>query len=135
MKLGSCFENSFDALFHIQVVMGSVADLMKNFKLVHGEAIGTGGDTFGIKYCHAWIEFEMNDGAKFCFDSETKLLVVRSTFYTIGSISYTSKYNRIEAFDMINKFGHYGPWEERLILSEINTNPTFQNAKKGIHYE
>jgi len=134
MKLGNCFENSCNSFMYFPAMTGIMTNI-SNLRLVHGEVTGTGGDTDGIRYCHAWVEFKMNDGSEFCFDAESGSIVVKSTFYTVGSVSYTREYTKGEVYKMMNRFGHYGPWEKRLIEAEKGINPTFGHAKKGVHYE
>jgi len=111
-----------------------IADYIKDVRLVHGLVVGAMGENYGVRYSHGWVEFKMNDGSEFCFDSETGFVVVKSTFYTIGKVKEACAYTREQVHAQINRYEHYGPWESFLVEVEKGVNPSFGRAKKGVHY-
>ena len=134
MELGSCFESSCEAFLNMKKALPDIYPMLKEVKLVHGIVTGTGGDTKNIEYCHGWVEFTTNNGDEFCFDTETGYLVTKCTFYMVGKVRDAQPYSMKTVLGRLCKYDHYGPWEEALIEIEREINPTFNHAKKGVHY-
>ena len=131
MELGHCFESALNVLMNKQHRIRQIN--ANRFCLVHGIAIISGGQHFGEKFCHAWIEFDLN-GFEFCYDAETDLLSTKETYYVIGRVTTVKRYSEIEALKMAFRFSHYGPWEKDLVEVETEFNPTMKGAIEGIHY-
>lgn len=95
---GDCFKAAFD------FVMNN-----PDTTLVHGIAIGTGGEAKGIRMSHAWCEV----GGIVIDVSNGQTCVTRTEhYYSVGTISEVRKYSRERASVMALKHGHYGPWED-----------------------
>ncbi|GAG22686.1 unnamed protein product, partial [marine sediment metagenome] len=64
----------------------------------------------GERYGHAWIEI-----GDHCINVATgrEGRFLRDLYYRVGKIREEDcfRYTRKEAMKMMNKFGHYGPWE------------------------
>ena len=90
------------------------------FTLVHGEALGTGGGALGLRFGHAWTEFEAM-GIEFVLDltfGESPL--PKQFYYMKGNISKTVRYTKAEAAKKILKTRHWGPWSRKLKNSVHN---------------
>ena len=105
MKRGNCYENAF-------ILMMSAAPPGADVRLVQGIGVCTG--TPKVEMGHAWVEYEIN-GQIFCRDGACpNSFVPMERYYTVGQISYTVKYTRLEAHKMALKTGRYGPWDEKV---------------------
>lgn len=128
---GDCMEASYGAVHN-------VPDSVRAW-LVHGVVTGTGGETEGKQFAHAWVEIEeppeelaahrKRDSALAAatgtaVPSMNKLpttlcinvangnmrAVPRPLFYGVGEVSYTVRYTAAEAMGEAHSSGHYGPW-------------------------
>lgn len=83
------------------------------YTLVHGEPLGTGGEVAGVRFGHAWVEFEAG-GVWFVLDQSNggDHLLPRDLYYAIGHVDNrpTRRYTREEARLVILQQGHWGPW-------------------------
>lgn len=86
--------------------------------LCHGRPIGTGGEVAGVRYDHAWVEFDhpVDRDASLVIDQSNGLNIQcrRSTYYELGSIdpADVARYTPEEAARNMVTTGHYGPWEK-----------------------
>jgi hypothetical protein len=135
MELGSCFESSYKAFMDLPTHLPEdVMDMFTEIKLVHGIVTGAMGPNLGVQYAHGWVELKSKHGDYFCYDSETGYLVVKTTFYMVGKVKDACAYTKEQVLERINKYEHYGPWESFLVEVEKGVNPSFGDAKKGVHY-
>ena len=82
-------------------------------KIVHGYPLGTGGEAEGLRFPHAWAEFE-KDGEVFVRDysNGNRVEWPRVLYYGIGNIEEAdvSRYDIKEAEANMIESEHYGPW-------------------------
>lgn len=97
---GDCYEVSGKYVMD-QGIFGN-----KDVKLAHGTVIGQ-GKIKGIEYDHAWIE----EGGE-CIDKSLgrNIHMPKEVYYALGNIKNVKLYNPQEMRQMINKYGHWGPW-------------------------
>lgn len=104
---GACFHDAFmiAAELFLQHNVGDVA-------IVHGIAVGTGGEILGRRYAHAWVEIEF-DGAVLVIDhSFPNHPVSREAYYKVGKINPDEcrRYTIRQATKHAKRTGHTGPW-------------------------
>jgi len=102
-KDGNCFESAYRNVF-----------FNKQYKLVHGIVTGQ-GNIEGIKYIHAWCEFE---NKVFDTSNERNIVMPKEMYYDIGKIEYTVEYTFKEAVQNVLDTEHYGYWHK--IFNELN---------------
>jgi len=83
--------------------------------VVHGLVTGTGGESEGLRYGHAWVEI----GGALCADSSRggePVVVPARLYYDAGSVNpaETFRYSLTEARRAMVAHGHYGPWHNQL---------------------
>jgi uncharacterized protein YjbI with pentapeptide repeats/DNA polymerase III epsilon subunit-like protein len=82
-------------------------------KIVHGYPLGTGGEAKGLRFPHAWAEFE-RDGEVWVRDysNGNRVEFPRILYYGIGNIEEddVSRYDIREAEENMLESEHYGPW-------------------------
>lgn len=89
----------------------------KSMRLCHGIPKGQGGEAQGLRYGHAWIEFDMRaiaGGARHAFviDLVANVIVPRDRYYKLGDIDTTQvrRYTRQQAIKNALKYENLGPW-------------------------
>ena len=120
-------------------------------ELVHGTVTGQ-GPIAGVRYGHAWLEI-----GDVVLDASNGRFVVagKSDYYAVGEIAEpVSRYGFEAAVRQMLESGHYGPWDERPILtlkraakrspmadkrafsraSSLSTHPTKSPPKNGEKY-
>lgn len=101
--------------------------------LCHGQPIGSGPDNGGKRYWHAWVEridqvtIPANTARLMphdAFDLSLSVVVDRSNgknstwprevYYALGHIhpDRVRRYDRQETITMLDRFRHWGPWDE-----------------------
>jgi hypothetical protein len=97
---GDCFQVAADLTLAIE-------DLV----LCHGKPLGTGGEAKGLRYCHAWAEFE---NVVLDFSNGNSAVVRVEDYYALGTIDLkrVRRYTRDEAIACMRAYDHYGPWPE-----------------------
>ena len=96
-KHGNCFE----------VALHTFMEDPQNYILVHGVVSGQ-GPLDGIKYCHAWVL----DGDTVIDNTQKKLnRLPKVVYYSLGDISITREYDSKDVYNMMEKYGTYGPWD------------------------
>ncbi len=86
---------------------------IRMIRVVHGTPIGQGGQVDGVRYWHAWVEFERRGQYCVIDDSQGKQLVVlRSDYYRIGHLDASTvwRFSIKEARIEMDKREHAGPW-------------------------
>lgn len=80
------------------------------YTLVHGIVTGQ-GDLRGVRYGHAWVEYEGNVIDK---SNGRELEFPKEVYYAIGNIDPNDQYqyNAKEIRKIIQYEKHWGPWEE-----------------------
>lgn len=106
--MANCYNDCFKAL-----LAGQLEFLFKDVILVHGIPTMTGGPHKGKQYGHSWLEFSMN-GEPVCMDVGMETIIPKDLFYTVGNISYTKKYTRLEAMKLANETNRVGPWDKKI---------------------
>ena len=103
---GDCYEAAAKLLYAHRSCPGIV--------LVHGTVTGQ-GPIAGVRYGHAWVEV----GDVVLDPSNGRFVVARkSTYYAAGEITEpVARYAFREAALWMLETGHYGPWDERPILT------------------
>jgi hypothetical protein len=90
-----------------------LADAYENVKIVHGYPLGTGGEAEGLRFPHAWTEFE-RDGLVWVRDysNGNRVEFPQILYYGIGNIEEAdvSRYDIKEAEANMIENEHYGPW-------------------------
>jgi len=79
-------------------------------KLAHGFPRYTGrGRRAGRRFGHAWIEVGQT-----VIDIETGTAAPKAAYYRVGRIDrrLVRLYSRLEALELAERFGHYGPFEK-----------------------
>lgn len=76
--------------------------------VVHGVPLGRGGDAAGLRYAHAWIEY---DGICFDFSNGLDVVLPRFMYYDLGKIDTEScrRYTPAQVRHMLVEHGHHGP--------------------------
>lgn len=99
-------------------------------RIVHGLAVGTGGEVEGQQYGHAWVECR---GLAFDFSRSMDDPVIASIdrYREIGQIDpeWIASYPLAEARCKVVEHQHYGPWEDWLRLTW--TPASASSPKKG----
>ena len=89
----------------------------KGSLLVHGLVTPVIGPLENITYNHAWIE--INDKViDRTIQSEKMQEMDKETYYVIGRIEVTYKYERMEVIKTSLETETYGPWESKLLENE-----------------
>jgi hypothetical protein len=90
-----------------------LANAYDKVKIVHGYPLGTGGEAEGLRFPHAWAEFE-RDGIEWVRDysNGNKFEFPKILYYAIGNIEEedVSRYDIKEAETNMIENEHYGPW-------------------------
>ena len=90
-----------------------LANAYDKVKIVHGYPLGTGGEAAGLRFPHAWAEFE-RDGEVWVRDysNGNKFEFPKILYYAIGNIEEedVSRYDIKEAETNMIENEHYGPW-------------------------
>ena len=87
---------------------------LPDIRVVHGLVTGTGGGIEGVRYGHAWVEYE---GIAFDFaQGGDPVSVPVETYYAVGQIDplETVRYSVREARRLAVQHRHYGPWDDYL---------------------
>jgi len=98
MAVGNCFEDALNFLIK-----------NRDWTLVHGVPLGTGGNAKGLRYGHAWLE----KGAV-VHDPSINKSFLKSEYYQIGDIKVTVSYSFLEARKFVIKTRQCGPWDKRI---------------------
>jgi len=112
-------KNAFDAFMYNPKFSG--------WDLVHGIAVVAAGPHKGKDFGHAWLE--KGDEV---YDAASGNYLPTPIYYYFGKISYTVKYSKDQVGEMIDKFRHYGPWDEKIneVLHSEDTEDT-ENKEKN----
>jgi uncharacterized protein YjbI with pentapeptide repeats len=90
-----------------------LADAYDKVKIVHGYPLGTGGEAEGLRFPHAWTEFE-RDGLVWVRDysNGNRVEFPQILYYGIGNIEEADvlRYDIEEAEANMLESQHYGPW-------------------------
>jgi uncharacterized protein YjbI with pentapeptide repeats/DNA polymerase III epsilon subunit-like protein len=90
-----------------------LAEAYDKVKIVHGYPLGTGGEAKGLRFPHAWAEFE-RDGEVWVRDysNGNRIEFPQILYYGIGNIEENdvSRYDIKEAEANMIESEHYGPW-------------------------
>jgi uncharacterized protein YjbI with pentapeptide repeats len=90
-----------------------LAEAYDKVKIVHGYPLGTGGEAKGLRFPHAWAEFE-RDGEVWVRDysNGNRIEFPQILYYGIGNIEEddVSRYDIKEAEANMIESEHYGPW-------------------------
>jgi hypothetical protein len=125
---GDCFENCSREF----LTPGGSHLLPKdaeNVRILHGWAVGTGGEAEGIRYPHAWIEYNIPiEGLDPAFPpvrmamditSPERLInpviVPAGMYRNLGNIEVVAEYTEQEARNEMVRTGQFGPWATELI--------------------
>jgi len=95
---GTCY---FDALRFVEE--------HKDWTLVHGIPVLTGGKHAGEEYGHAWCE-----KGDMVYDASKKVKIPKVLYYAFGNINYAVRYSFKEAVKMVLKTKVYGAWDEKI---------------------
>lgn len=105
---GRCYECAFKYLQRIP------KEEVHQYRLVHGDMIGTAGEVEGIQYGHAWIEKDNALVLDMRHDLRKKPLELpKEDYYQFNGVieetvkRYTLKESAIAG---IKAGGHFGPW-------------------------
>lgn len=81
-------------------------------EIVHGTVTGTGPNTLGVRYGHAWIEVGETVHDYSNGKALDPVVMPRDLYYLLGSIDSdeTRRYTKRAAQKAIGKTGHWGPW-------------------------
>ncbi len=107
---GDCYEVSLLSILQPALYAPEYAD--KELTLCHGEVVGQVGAVKGIKYGHAWLEFDWH-GLELVLDmaNGSSLCTPKAIYYKAGEIGTNiHRYSRGEARDYMMEFDTYGPW-------------------------
>lgn len=111
-RKGNCWVTAFNGL--ITPPLGPIAG---DVELVHGMPTGTRGEAAKVGvYCHAWLEYP---AMELVYDTEQGCLVPKDAYYLVGKIEYAMHYTRNDALKMVHEHGTYGPWDEKLLMRDI----------------
>ena len=102
MTSDNCYQECFDWLM--------MHPDKERFHLAHG--IVTGQQHIkGIKYGHAWI---IESEHEIALDITAEVVMPLEHYLKFGRCEYYVKYTWQEAVKMVNKFNHYGAWDEKV---------------------
>lgn len=113
--MGRCFE----AALEVRRQLGIDVDAY----ICHGKPIGTGPHNNGLRYWHAWVEVQTEDGGWMVFDGtrwldtkgeEAIFVLPRQRYYFVGQIVHDDvmRFNFVQAVTAMMEYEHYGPWCE-----------------------
>lgn len=97
---GNCFE----------VALKEFLKNPKRYTLVHGVVVGQ-GPLDGLEYCHAWVIDERTDTVIDKTQPQGKQKFPIGLYYMIGKIEITKEYDLESVYEMVDKYGTYGPWD------------------------
>ena len=98
---GDCYQKAFDSYMYDPKFSG--------WKLVHGIAVISKGPHMGKDFGHAWLE-----KGEEVYDAATDQYLPKVLYYYFGKVSYEVSYSKEQAREMVLKFEHYGPWDEKI---------------------
>jgi hypothetical protein len=102
-------------------------------KLVHGFVTGTGGGIEGVRYPHAWLEYDVPlpeewkklypgmQPVRMAMDLttderlENPLEIPADLYRSFGNAEPLIEYTADEARRLAARSGHWGPWDEELL--------------------
>lgn len=96
-----CYENAYAFI---------TANLNAGWLLVHGIAVGQGGEAKGHRFGHAWVENRTGPVAVVYDPTKDKLLPA-PLYYHAGGIDYTVAYDDYTALAIAVRHGSPGPWD------------------------
>jgi len=102
MKKGKCYESAYKAMCKKYPI------------LVHGIVTGTMEPIKGKKFGHAWLEYDDENGIRWCFDTESGKHIPQVLYYHVGNVEYTSKYDVKTALIESLRVSTYGPWDDKI---------------------
>ena len=86
-----------------------------NLTLCHGICTGTGGDVDGVRYGHAWVEYD--DGPwRMARDLESGKSFFAELFRAVGNAHPVITYTYEDALAMVLTHETYGPWHPQIRL-------------------
>lgn len=110
---GTCFSDAFNAL--VSLLDGGEYPSI-SLRVAHGMVDGQ-GPVEGWRFLHAWLEV---DGctvidASYLGAGGDPLVMDASQYYMVGGVKDTElcRYTVPEAFELLQKHGHSGPWADR----------------------
>lgn len=105
-KLGDCFE----VAAHLATGFGPYAD-DPTARLCHGIPLGTGGAAEGVRFWHAWVEYDL-DGIRMAVDRSNgnDAALPAAVYRAIGNIDQVWEYTAHDGAVEMLTHGHYGPW-------------------------
>lgn len=117
---GDCFRAAMLLLIDWEIMGRKPAEIRGRVQLVHGIPLGTGGNAYGLRFAHAWVEADVIiDGHRmtYVFDHANgkKRKVPALVYYAIGRINAEEceRYSKDEAAKLCLDAKHYGPWHEK----------------------
>lgn len=112
-RVGYCYANAFRFF---------VAN--PTWVLVHGICVGTGGNTQGKEFGHAWVEklTRIKVGKHWVpqwwvYDSKTKEVYIRELYYLTGQVKFTKRYSAKSILKNMELHRTYGPWNQKIFDS------------------
>jgi hypothetical protein len=98
LPIGNCFE---DALRFLTT--------NRDWILVHGVPLGTGGNAKGLRYGHAWLEKD-----EVVHDPSIDKTFLKNEYYKAGDIKITVRYTFLEAKKFVLGTRQCGPWDRKI---------------------
>lgn len=108
---GLCFPNAVKYL-----VGGPNGTLLVHGLVVHPH--------YNYRHVHAWCEL---NGRVIDTSKLNKVEVPKLAYYALGGVTYVKRYSLIDAYCVMDKSEHYGPWDELL--------DAYQELAQGFHTE
>ncbi len=121
-RTGNCYQTAGDFIIGIHLA-GKVPSWMAegSVRLAHGEV--TGQDKLeGVKFGHAWVEFQCKDGHDWALDTELDQTFPLGLYYSLARLpdpppaGKLHRYNIDAAIEKLREHGHYGPWDLEVAL-------------------
>jgi len=81
----------------------------RDWTLVHGICILTGGPHVGEEFGHAWAE-----KGETVYDAASGKSVPKVLYYAFGNVGYTVRYSWTEAQNKAVKVGTFGAWDKKI---------------------
>ena len=111
IKFGDCFQNA---------VLYIIRNKDDGVYLVHGLVTGTGEQTKGMRFVHAWTQVDdmVIDPTR---SLDKPLVTRRERYYLVGHIKVgeVKIYNYKEMVDKMLSYNHYGPWDVKATEEEL----------------
>lgn len=112
-KLGDCYQVGGKYM---------LTNLPQDTLLVHGIAVGTGGNIKGLRFGHCWLE---KGSSVIDLSNGKKIVMSKDSYYTLGKIKEKEvvRYTTEETMKNMAESGHYGPWDSKQWnVSQVSEN-------------